>query len=61
MSRYTRAILKHYSEDACLDDCPVAEKSLYSFNRDKATGQSSHFVIKDPLPKAVAKKDPTII
>ena len=56
MSWNVRAILNHCSEDVYHDDCPERAKSWCSFNRDKATGQSFYFAIKDPLPSAIVKK-----
>ena len=56
MSQNVRIILKRYSKDVYHDDCPEGAKSSCSFNRDKATGQSSYFEIKGPLPSATVKK-----
>ena len=58
MSKATHAILKHYSstlESPRHEDCPHGEDSWCSYNRDVATGHTTHVPIKDPLPQAVVK------
>ena len=58
MSKATHAILKHYSstpENPRHEDCPQGASSWCSFNRDSATGESTHEPIKDPLPPAIIK------
>lgn len=56
MSKATHAILKHYSstpENPRHEDCPSGNESWCSYNRDLATGQTTHCPIQDPLPQAV--------
>ena len=56
MSKATHAILKHYSstpENARHEDCPIGNESWCSYNRNLATGQTTHCPIQDPLPWAV--------
>ena len=56
MSRETWAIIDHYSstpDQPRHDKCPVGEKSWCSFQRDIATGQSTHIPTKWPFPDAV--------
>ena len=56
MSKATHAILKHYSsthENPRHEDCPSGNESWCSYNRDLATGQTTHCLIQDPLPQAV--------
>lgn len=58
MSKAAHAILKHYSsslDNPCHEDCPQGRESWCSYNRDLATGQSTHRPIKDPLPPAIVK------
>ena len=58
MSKATHAILKHYAstpEKPRHEDCPMGKDSWCSYNRDRATGQTTHVPIKDPLPEAVVK------
>ena len=58
MSKATHAILKHYAstpEQPRHEDCPMGKDSWCSHNRDKATGQTTHVPIQDPLPEAVVK------
>ena len=56
ISKATHAILKHYSstpENPRHEDCPSGNESWCSYNRDLATGQTTHCPIQDPLPQAV--------
>lgn len=56
MAKATHAILKPYSstlEDPHHEDCPTGKDSWCSYNRDIATGKSTHKPIKNPLPPAV--------
>ena len=56
MSKATHAILKHCSstpENPRHEDCPSGNESWCSYNRDLATGQTTHCPIQDPLPQAV--------
>ena len=58
MSKATHAILKHYSstpEQPRHEDCPTGKDSWCSYNKDKATGGSSHVPIKNPLPECVVE------
>ena len=58
MSKAVHAILKHYAstpETPQHEDCPMGKDSWCSYNRDQATGQTTHVPIKDPLPEAVVK------
>ena len=58
MSKAVHAILKHYAstpEKPQHEDCPMGKDSWCSYNRDQATGQTTHVPIKDPLPEAVVK------
>ena len=46
MSRPALAILDHYSENATPEKCLEAQGSWCSFNQNKATGRSSHYLSK---------------
>ena len=63
MAKATQAILKHYSsttDEPKHDDCPAGDTSWCSYQRDQATGKSTHKEIKNPLPKAVVEKIQTL-
>ncbi|KAL9977869.1 hypothetical protein ACROYT_G015323 [Oculina patagonica] len=54
MSKATHAILKHYSSTPANphhEDCPAGKDSWCSYNRDVATGETTHCPIQDPLPQ----------
>ena len=56
MSKYTWAILFHYSstvENSKHDKCPPGEKSWCSYQRDIATKQSLHKPVKWPFTDAI--------
>ena len=56
MSKATHAILKHYSstpDNPQHEDCPHGKETWCSYNRDLATGQTTHRPIKDAFPQAV--------
>lgn len=55
MEKAIWAIMKHYSKDADHSDCPAGADSWCSFNKDKATGGSTHRPIKNPLRPAVVE------